>query len=275
MARAATTSDAFNAVAEPQRRRILTLLKGRERSVNELAGALRVSQTRVSKHLRVLREVGLVSVREAGQQRFYRLDARGLKPIHDWVGGFEEFWSQSFDRLNAYVKRLQRKEGGEMMVVGSTSATSDREIVVTRIIEGPRPLVFEAYTDPGHLAQWWGPNGFTTTTRAFEFRPGGVWDFVMHGPDGTDYPNWIEWREIEPPERLVFLHGDRPDDPRAFVSTVTLVERGGATEVTMRAVFKTKAQRDEVVERYHAIEGGKQTLGRLALYVATLIRKGR
>lgn len=112
MARAATTTDAFNAVAESQRRRILTLLKGRERSVNELAGALRVSPTRVSKHLRVLRVVGLVSVREAGQQRLYKLDARGLKPIHDWVGGFEEFWSQGFDRLNAYVKRLQRKEGG-------------------------------------------------------------------------------------------------------------------------------------------------------------------
>jgi DNA-binding transcriptional ArsR family regulator len=112
MARAATTTDPFNAVAEPQRRRILTLLKVRERSVNELAGALRVSQSRASKHLRVLRQVGLVSVREAGQQRFYRLDARGLKPIHDWVGGFEEFWSQSFDRLNAYVKRLQLEEGG-------------------------------------------------------------------------------------------------------------------------------------------------------------------
>lgn len=112
MARAATTADAFNAVAEPQRRRILTLLKGRERSVNDLAGALRVSQPRVSKHLRVLREVGLVSVREAGQQRLYTLDARGLKPIHEWVGGFEEFWSQSFDRLNSYVKRLQQERGG-------------------------------------------------------------------------------------------------------------------------------------------------------------------
>jgi DNA-binding transcriptional ArsR family regulator len=111
MARAATTADAFNAVAEPQRRRILTLLKGRERSVNDLAGALRVSQPRVSKHLRVLREVGLVSVREAGQQRLYTLDARGLKPIHDWTGGFEEFWGGSFDRLNAYVKRLQQKQG--------------------------------------------------------------------------------------------------------------------------------------------------------------------
>ncbi len=112
MARAATTADAFNAVAEPQRRRILTLLKGRERSVNDLAGALRVSQPRVSKHLRVLREVGLVSVREAGQQRLYTLDARGLKPIHEWTGGFEEFWSESFDRLNTYVKRLQKEKGG-------------------------------------------------------------------------------------------------------------------------------------------------------------------
>lgn len=110
MARAATTSDVFNAVAEPQRRRILTLLKGRERSVNDLAGALRVVQPRVSKHLRVLREVGLVTVREAGQRRLYALDARRLRPIHAWVGGFEDFWKQSFDRLDAYVKRLQRKE---------------------------------------------------------------------------------------------------------------------------------------------------------------------
>src|SRR5688500_11575426 len=111
MARAATTTDAFNAIAEPHRRHILTLLKGGERSVNELAGALRVSQPRVSKHLRVLREVGLVAVREAGQQRLYTLDARGLEPIHAWASGFEEFWHQSFDRLDAYVKRLQRKEG--------------------------------------------------------------------------------------------------------------------------------------------------------------------
>lgn len=110
MARAATTSDVFNAVAEPQRRRILMLLKGRERSVNDLAGALRVVQPRVSKHLRVLREVGLVTVREAGQRRLYALDARGLRPIHVWVGGFEDFWNQSFGRLDAYVKRLQRKE---------------------------------------------------------------------------------------------------------------------------------------------------------------------
>ncbi|HTE45419.1 MAG TPA: metalloregulator ArsR/SmtB family transcription factor [Gemmatimonadaceae bacterium] len=110
MARAATTSDAFNAIAEPQRRRILTLLRGRERAVNDLARALRITQPRASKHLRVLREVGLVRMREAGQQRLYSLDARGLEPIHAWVGGFEEFWNQSFDRLNAFVKQLQKED---------------------------------------------------------------------------------------------------------------------------------------------------------------------
>lgn len=109
MARAATTSDAFNAVAEPHRRRILTLLKGRERPVNELALALRITQPRTSKHLRVLREVGLVRVREAGQQRLYGLDARGLRPVHDWVAGFEQLWGKRLDRLNEYVKE-QKKE---------------------------------------------------------------------------------------------------------------------------------------------------------------------
>jgi DNA-binding transcriptional ArsR family regulator len=110
MARAATTADTFNAIAEPQRRRILTLLRGRERPVNDLARALGITPSLASKHLRVLRAVGLVRVREAGQQRLYALDARGLRPIHAWVGGFEPFWSGSFDRLDAYVQELQRQE---------------------------------------------------------------------------------------------------------------------------------------------------------------------
>src|SRR5256886_14836162 len=110
MARAATTSDAFNAVAEPQRRRILALLKGRERPVNELARALRITQPRTSKHLRVLREVGLVRVRESGQQRLYGLDARGLQPMHEGVIGFEQYWNENLDRLNEDVKKHQQKE---------------------------------------------------------------------------------------------------------------------------------------------------------------------
>lgn len=110
MARLATTTDVFNAVAEPMRREILDLLARREFSVNDIAEALELKQPQVSKHLKVLKEVGLVSVRGAGQQRLYRLNANGLRPIHTWVGGFEQLWSERLDRLDDYLKVLQTKE---------------------------------------------------------------------------------------------------------------------------------------------------------------------
>src|SRR6201996_3356465 len=108
MARAATTSDVFNAIAEPQRREILALLRAGERPVTRLAQELGMSQPGTSKHLRVLREVGLVRVRGAGKQRLYGLDARGLRPVPEWTGGFERFWNESFDRLDAYVRDLKQ-----------------------------------------------------------------------------------------------------------------------------------------------------------------------
>lgn len=108
MARAATTSDVFNAIAEPRRRQILTLLRAGERPVSALAHELGIPQPGASKHLRVLREVGLVKDRREGKQRLYRLDAHGLEEVHAWVGGFERFWDQSLDRLDSYVQELQQ-----------------------------------------------------------------------------------------------------------------------------------------------------------------------
>jgi uncharacterized protein YndB with AHSA1/START domain len=154
------------------------------------------------------------------------------------------------------------------------SATADREIVISRVIDAPRELVFEAFTEVAHLSQWWGPEGFTTTTRAFEFRAGGEWDFLMHGPDGTDYAEWITWTEIVPPERIALLHGESRDDPNAFDSVLTFEADGEATRIEMHTVVPTKEVRDEAVEKYHAIEGGQQTLSNLAAYVAELVRKG-
>lgn len=150
------------------------------------------------------------------------------------------------------------------------SATADREIVVSRVIDAERELVFEAFTEVRHLSHWWGPKGFSTTTKAFEFRVGGEWVFVMHGPDGTDYNEWITWTEIVRPERIVLLHGESRDDPNAFESTVRFVSVGTATRVEMRTVFPTRELRDEAVEKYHAIEGGQQTLGNLAAYVSEI-----
>jgi len=113
MARAATTTDAFNAVAEPRRREILDVLAGGERPVNDLVVLLGLAQPLVSKHLRVLREVGLVQVRDEGRQRMYRLNAHPLKPIHDWVKNYKQSWSQRFDRLDVVLEELKEMEHGD------------------------------------------------------------------------------------------------------------------------------------------------------------------
>jgi uncharacterized protein YndB with AHSA1/START domain len=140
-------------------------------------------------------------------------------------------------------------------------ATADREIVISRVIGAPRELVFEAFTRVRHLS------------RSFEFRVGGEWDFVMHGPDGTDYQEWITWREIVPAERIALLHGESRDDPNAFESVLTFEPAGEQTRIVMRAVFPTKELRDEAVEKYHAIESGEQTLRNLAAYVTEVARE--
>lgn len=113
MARLATTTDVFNAIAEPQRRQILDLLAQGERSVNEITAVLGLRQPQVSKHLRVLKQVGLVSVRSTGQQRLYQLQAQGLKSVHDWVSHYERHWIERMDRLEAYLKELQKKENSD------------------------------------------------------------------------------------------------------------------------------------------------------------------
>ena len=110
MARAATTTDAFNAVAEPQRRQILDLLAAGEVPVNDLVALLGLAQPQVSKHLKVLREVGLVDVRDAGRQRLYRLNGRGLKPIHDWVSNYRQAWEERFQALDQLLEELQHDE---------------------------------------------------------------------------------------------------------------------------------------------------------------------
>ena len=113
MARAPTTADVFNAVAEPRRRQILDLLAGGERPVNDLVALLGLAQPQVSKHLKVLREVGLVTVRDEGRQRMYRLNGKPLKPIHDWVKNYERSWHERFDALDVVLEELKEKEHGD------------------------------------------------------------------------------------------------------------------------------------------------------------------
>ena len=145
-----------------------------------------------------------------------------------------------------------------------------RAIIATRVLDAPRELVWRAWTDPKHLAQWWGPNGFTTTTSAFDFRPGGVWRFVMHGPDGRDYQNRVTFEEIVPPERIVYSHGGGDDvEPVQFKQTVLFEDLGGnRTRITWRQDWPSAEQRDRVIRDYGADKGLMQTMARLADYVA-------
>jgi uncharacterized protein YndB with AHSA1/START domain len=135
--------------------------------------------------------------------------------------------------------------------------------------------VFAVWTDPDHVAKWWGPNGFTTTIHEMNVTPGGVWRLVMHGPDGRDYNNKIVFIEVVKPERLVYRHAGEPGtEPVTFRTTVTFVERDGKTDLMLRQVFESNEARDNVIKTYGAVEGGKQTLGRLAGYLASLVSPG-
>lgn len=147
----------------------------------------------------------------------------------------------------------------------SARPEADREIVVSRTIEGPRSLVFDAFSDLAHLGEWWGPKG-AITTRSFEFRPGGVWDATIGGPGGQSYPNYVVWKEIVRPERIVWTYGMAKDDPHAVLTTITLADRGATTEVTLRLVFPTKEERDEKA-KYGAAQGAQQSLDALAAAV--------
>ena len=142
----------------------------------------------------------------------------------------------------------------------------DREIVITRNIAALRERVWKAFTTAEALAQWWGPNGFTITTSSFDFREGGEWVFIMHGPDGRDYPNWVRFTRIEEPSRMDHDHGG-DGDRVLFRAVLTLDEVGGKTRVTLHSTFETKEQRDLVVKEYGAVEGGQQTLARLDAYL--------
>lgn len=142
-----------------------------------------------------------------------------------------------------------------------------RAVTVERTIRAPRAQVFQAFLEPEALARWFGPHGFRTDTQAMDVRPGGLWRFTMTGPDGTEFPNWVKYLELTPPERIAWDQGDIVGGDPWFRSTITFEEVPDGTHVILESIFPTKEARDATVEEYGAIEGGHQTLARLAAYL--------
>ncbi|HEY3741256.1 MAG TPA: SRPBCC domain-containing protein, partial [Bryobacteraceae bacterium] len=188
-----------------------------------------------------------------------RVTVRILYPTveqKEWMSknrGADQAPKQSLDRVAAQLAKLQ----------------ADRELVFHRVFDAPAALVFAVWTNPAHLAQWWGPYGFTTTVKEMDVRPGGTWRLTMHGPDGRDYHNRIIFLEVDKPRRLVYKHEPEPgSEPVNFEVTVTFDSDGPRTRLTMRMLFDSAKDRAYLVNTYHADEGGRQTLARLAAHLA-------
>ena len=158
------------------------------------------------------------------------------------------------------------------MTTSAREYPSDREVLFTRVLDAPRALVWKVWSDVTHLHQWWGPDGFTTTTHQFEFVPGGVWRFVMHGPDGTDYRTRIVFREIVEPSRIVYENSwDLPGAPLDFTCVTTFDDaESRKTKLAFRMTFADVSAFKTAVERYGVLEGGTQTFERLNDFVKAM-----
>jgi uncharacterized protein YndB with AHSA1/START domain len=179
------------------------------------------------------------------------------------LAGMEQGWSESLYRLADELEH------------SLSAALSEREIVISRVFDAPRDVVWDAWTDPKQVVQWWGPQGFTTTIHEMDVRPGGAWRHTMHGPDGADYPGKSVFSEVVKPERIVLTHSGGKEGGRVvnFKSTWTFEAEGDQTRVTIRMVFDSAEARGFVAKEHGAIEGGKQTLRRLGEYLRDLTAK--
>jgi uncharacterized protein YndB with AHSA1/START domain len=165
--------------------------------------------------------------------------------------GAVEGLKQNMDKLEDYMAK----------------SIAGRALTISRLLNAPRELVYEAWTKAEHIINWWGPNGFTNTIHEMNVKPGGMWRYIMHGPDGTDYPNRITFLEVIKPERLTYWHGsDEDNDPNNFFVAVTFEAQGNKTNLTMYSVFSSAEALAEV-KKFGAIEGGKQTLNKLEVYL--------
>lgn len=147
--------------------------------------------------------------------------------------------------------------------------TQSRTLEVSRLLSAPRERVFEVFTAPGHIDQWWGPDGFRNETHSMDFSVGGLWHYTMHGPDGKAWPNWIRYRTIERPLRITYEHGAELGEPAHFEGEITFEDMGAQTRITLRLVFP-EIEAARAARSFGAIAGGEQTLARLEAYVSAL-----
>ncbi|MCC8411227.1 SRPBCC family protein [Mucilaginibacter sp. UR6-1] len=163
---------------------------------------------------------------------------------------------QNFDRLEKVLSTMP----------------ANRELIFSRLLNAPRELVFAVWTKPEHIINWWGPNGFTNTIEYMDASTGGSWKYMMHGPDGRDYPNFIKYTEVVKPEKIRYLHGEDEGEKEQFEGLITLQQEGNnQTRLTMRLLFNNAEELEYVVREFGAADGGNQTLNKLTNYINQLV----
>ena len=223
------------ALADPTRRAIINRLQLGEATVMDLAAPFAMSQPAISKHLKTLEEAGLILRGRDAQKRPCRLAPDGLSEIARWMNTHREMWEHTLDRLETYLETV--KEHRVMTGNATTILPIDKpQIITTRVLNAPRELVWKVLSSPDHLKHFWGPDGFTNTFKTFDFREGGKSRFTMHGPDGTDYPNRIIYRELDAPRYIRWDHdnGGEGDWDHKFVGEIELYEEGDKTRIELR-----------------------------------------
>ena len=241
MARAATTTDVFNAVAEPRRREILDALADGELSVTELVRQLGLAQPQVSKHLRVLRAVGVVTARDEGRQRRYRIVGYALKPIHDWVSRYEHWWG-------------------------------DMDIPIVRELDAPPDLVYRAWTTPALVREWWSAGIGEMVTADIDLRAGGAWRYAMRTDDGAEVAFHGEYREVVPGERLVYTEVFE-DQPDAEALTTVAFAQAAAARTALSILVRHDSVADRDAHRDYMTVGLNQALARLERTAKSLRKK--
>jgi uncharacterized protein YndB with AHSA1/START domain/DNA-binding transcriptional ArsR family regulator len=239
-------SRTFQALSDPTRRRILERLGDGSATITELAEPFGISLTGMKKHVGVLEEAELVTTEKIGRARTCSLGPGRLEDATEWI----ESYRRAVDvRLERFGEVLERRKGEWLMAQQETAAvvttSSDREIVAERVFNAPRTLVFEAFTDPELVPEWWGPRNDTTVVDRMEVRVGGDWRFVHRAADGTENGFRGTYREVTPPERLVYIFEWEGMPGHVIVETIEFTDLGdGRTRVTDTSLFHTTEERD-------------------------------
>jgi len=239
----------FRALAEPNRIHIVQLLQNGSLPVGEIATKLHLNQPQVSKHLRVLADAGLVESQQVARQHIYALKPQSFKKLETWISSYHSFTDDKFDRLDTYLSTLQGKEKTiEEKNALQTVSQTDQELVITRMFDAPRTLVYKAYTDPQFAKGWWGlKTGTTTTIDKMDVRPGGLWRFIQRDANGNEYACSGIYREVMSDFLLVYTFTMENVSGYTAVKMVKFEEISGKTKLTDTTFFQTIEDREKMI----------------------------